>query len=379
MRLYSKEDWHLIPWPQTDDGRCMRSFFESMLEKGATTFISNVKSTIFILQCDDLFIPITMNDKEYDNSYVCSMYSFVSYAQAEMKRHRKHVLRAFTYPFLSLLKLWFRLSAVNKLVAVNNFFLSTNLYGTLLPHEIDRICTFLQHRFPNHAIVFRSLNMYTEENLILTLKKLGYTFVTTRSVYFFDPYRYSTLPAKKRWIIQKDKKLCNNPKIQIIQHKDFCLRDAPDIKRLYDLLYLKKYSSYNPAFTTRFFEQAIQHKMCTLTGIKYEGQLVGVIGFFTMRGIMATPIVGYDTNAPEQLGLYRLLTVCALEESLSKGTLFHMSAGAGHFKRQRGAFQELETMGVMCSHLHFHRRFLWKVLGAFFNTIGAKILVKNKL
>jgi hypothetical protein len=94
---------------------------------------------------------------------------------------------------------------------------------------------------------------------------------------------------------------------------------------------------------------------------------------------MTTPIVGYDVNAPEQLGLYRLLTACVLEESLSSGLIFHMSAGVGHFKRQRGAFQELETMGIVCTHLPFHRRFVWKVLGALFNTVGAKILVKNKL
>jgi hypothetical protein len=107
--------------------------------------------------------------------------------------------------------------------------------------------------------------------------------------------------------------------------------------------------------------------------------LVGVIGFFKIKGIMATPIVGYDTKLPESLGLYRLLTALVLEESLSSGAIFHMSAGVGHFKRQRGAFQVIETMAVVCNHLPFYRRFIWKSLGFLLNKIGAPVLKKYKL
>jgi hypothetical protein len=94
---------------------------------------------------------------------------------------------------------------------------------------------------------------------------------------------------------------------------------------------------------------------------------------------MATPIVGYDTNLPESLGLYRLLTASVLEDALSSQTVFHMSAGVGHFKRQRGAFQELESMAVLCHHLPFYRRFVWKALGICLNKIGAPILRRYKL
>jgi len=104
-----------------------------------------------------------------------------------------------------------------------------------------------------------------------------------------------------------------------------------------------------------------------------------VIGFFKKKKIMATPIVGYDTTLPDSLGLYRLLTVLMIEESLSTNTLFHMSAGVGHFKRQRGAFQELEFMSAQYKHLALYRRILWKSLALLFNGIGAPILKKYKL
>jgi len=379
MRLYSKEEWSLIPWPHTGEGKRLRSFFEPIFKEGVSNFVANVETQVYILHIDDLFIPLTMNEKEYSNSYVCSIYSFLLYAEEEMKRHHKHFLRLFLSPVFLLLKFWFRWSKINRLVIVNNFLLSTNLYPSLSASQVRLICQFVKDQFPNHAIIFRSLNTFTEEKLSSTLREMGCDFITSRSVYFFNPKNYSSLPSKKRWIIQKDKKLITQDKIQILQHDDFLVNDAPEIKRLYDLLYLEKYSYFNPAFTNRFFEQVILNKTFILSGIRYEGQLVGVIGFFKTKGIMATPIVGYDTKLPERLGLYRMLTAHVLEESLSSDTIFHMSAGVGYFKRQRGAFQELETMAVVCKHLPFYRRFLWRSLGFLLNKIGAPILKKYKL
>jgi hypothetical protein len=97
MRLYSKEEAFLIPWPDTDEGKRMRSFFEPLFKRGSETLIANVQTQIYILHIDDLFIPLTVNEKEYNNSYVCSIYSFVLYAQEEMKRHHKHILYIILY------------------------------------------------------------------------------------------------------------------------------------------------------------------------------------------------------------------------------------------------------------------------------------------
>lgn len=379
MRLYSKEEWSLIPWPHTEEGIRLRSFFEPIFKEGVSNFVSNVETQVYILHLDDLFIPLTVNEKEYGNSYVCSIYSFLLYAEEEMKRHRKHFLHFFISPILLLLKLWFQWSKINRLVIINNFLLSTNLYPSLSTQQVHLICRFIKDRYPDHAIMFRSLNTFTEENLSHILSEMRCDFITSRGVYFFDPKNYPNLPSKKRWIIQKDLKLKNQEKIQILQHSDFHVSDALDMKRLYDLLYLEKYSYFNPAFTVRFFEQAILEKTFILSGIRYEGRLVGIIGFFKTKGVMATPIVGYDTKLPESLGLYRILTAHVLEESLSSNTIFHMSAGVGHFKRQRGALQELETMAIICNHLPFYRRSLWKSLGFLLNKIGAPILKKYKL
>lgn len=379
MRLYSREEWALIPWPNTEDGKRLRAFFEPMFKYEVKNFVANVKTQIYMLHIDNLFVPLTVNEKEYRNSYVCSIYSFLLYAEEEIKRHRRHLLLVLLFPFLTVLKLCFCWSKINKLVVANNFLFSTNLYRSISDFQVERICQFLQIQFPCHAITFRSLNSYTVEKLGNILSELGCDFITTRSVYIFDPDLYPNLPSKKRWIFQKDKKLLEQDDIQILQHNDFHIRDAFEIKRLYDLLYLEKYSYFNPAFTAQFFEQAIQDNIITFTGILYKNRLAGVIGFYKINRVIATPIVGYDTKLPEKLGLYRMLTARIIDEALSTKTIFHMSAGVGHFKRQRGAFQELESMAVFCNHLPIYRRIVWKTLKIFLNKIGAPILKKHKL
>lgn len=378
MRLYSQDDFTKIPWPTCEEGKRLKSFFKPIFQEGSSVFIANADAKLYILHIDDLFLPITVNEKEYKNSYVCSMYSFLLYAEEEMRRHRTHWLRFFLSPFFWMLKGWFRFSQINKLAIVNNFFLSTNLYPNLPSTEVDRIFSFLKKTFPDHVLLFRSLNSYSEKDLSQTLQKLGFHLITSRSIYFFDPKLYDSIGSKKRWIIQKDQKLFEQEGIEKLSHEDFHLKDAPEIKRLYDLLYLEKYSRFNPDFTVRFFEEAIGNKTFTLSGFRHHGHLVAVIGFFKTKNVMATPIVGYDPTLLDKLGLYRMLTAEMIKQSLSTQTLFHMSAGVGHFKRQRGAFQEIESMAVFYRHLPLYRRLIWKSLGCLLNKIGAPILRKYK-
>jgi hypothetical protein len=76
--LYSQEEGSLIPWPKTEEGRRLRSFFEPLFKEGVSAFVANVEAQVYLVEIDDLLIPLTVNEKEYGNSYVCSIYSFCS-------------------------------------------------------------------------------------------------------------------------------------------------------------------------------------------------------------------------------------------------------------------------------------------------------------
>lgn len=281
-------------------------------------------------------------------------------------------------PFLCVKGL-FKACKINRVVTVNNSVLSTNLYPDLSEKQIEKAHHFLKKKYPTHLIIFRSLNTYSEETLTRKLTDLRYKMITCRSVYFFDPEKFNAISQKKRWIIKKDLCLLDQEGIKVVKHEEFLESDIPQIKKLYDLLYLEKYSRLNPQFTEIFFKEALMGATFKLSGIRFKGKLVGVIGYFKEKEIMATPIVGYDTSLPSSLGLYRMLTALMIKESMESKLLFHMSSGVGHFKRQRGGSQVIESLGVYMQHLPFYRRLPWYLLSLLFNRIAKNILLKKKL
>jgi hypothetical protein len=357
IQIFYKKDIELIDFKNQHTEHLIRTYFFNMFKIGPTDYIHNISSSLTILKINDKFIPISINDKEYLNSYVTSIFSYLPYAQEEMLRHKQNLLYYLTRPLFFFLSLWFKRSKINKIVTVNNYLLSTNLYDDFTEQEIYSLHQYLIENFPDHSILFRSLNNTLEKKLIHTLKKIKYSLITSRSIYFFHPDNYDSIANKKRWINRKDEKLLMQKDITLISHNQFSKADIPIIKKLYDMLYLEKYSSFNPQFSIQFFENALKNNAFILQGIRYQGKLVGIIGYFEQCNVIATPIVGYDTTLPHKLGLYRMLTSLVIQHSLQTKKIFHMSSGVGHFKRQRGAVQEFENMGIYSNHLKFYRSF----------------------
>jgi hypothetical protein len=80
------------------------------------------------------------------------------------------------------------------------------------------------------------------------------------------------------------------------------------------------------------------------------------------NGVMTQPFFGYDTRLPQELGLYRLLSLKTLLEGEERGLLVHASAGVGPFKRLRGGVATIEYNAVYDRHLQAARRLPWTLL-----------------
>ena len=76
---------------------------------------------------------------------------------------------------------------------------------------------------------------------------------------------------------------------------------------------------------------------------------------------MTTPLLGYDTSAPEEAGLYRTLTIMISRVARERGLLLNCSGGVGDFKRKRGAVTHIEYNAVYTRHLPWWRRVPWNV------------------
>lgn len=169
----------------------MRDSFLPLFQKGVTAFIENVNTQLFLLEIDDLILPVTLNNAEFENSYVCSPYThYVSYALEELWELKKPWLeKLLTYP-LHLMGSWLRRTNINKVIVVNNWMLSTNLYHYINERQIEQITNLFVEKFPEHTILFRSLNNELYPVTTEALSTVGYKKIMSRSIYLFDPKQY---------------------------------------------------------------------------------------------------------------------------------------------------------------------------------------------
>jgi hypothetical protein len=371
IQLFGQED--SIPWPAHYQNTPEKTWLEAFLRDGVPKYIYNISTQFYILQFNDCFLPLTVNEGEYDNSYVCSPFThYISYAIEELRYLNNPALEKIIAFFLSGLGIIFKALEFNKTVHVNNWLLSTNLYPNWTTEDTETLTQRLIQRFPKHSIVFRSLNEHTEQKKLNTFQEANYKLLVSRQVYFVDG---KTNTFMKKRDFKNDNALARKSKFEFT--REIISSDIPRIIELYNALYLSKYSFYNPQFTSDFVQLCLDNSLLTIQGLRNaQGKLDGVIGYFERNGMMTTPLVGYNPHNLQEDGLYRLITLQALRDAKEKELLFNMSSGAGHFKRMRGAFPALEYSVVYCRHLSIFRQLPWLILEIITDKIAKPLMLK---
>lgn len=377
--LYGPESIDGLAWPGTADGQYARQFLFPFIREGADRFMANVETRMLALRLDDLVLPVTVNEAEYGTCYVCSPYSHYVHCSWEEARRLPYpglplALGAVIAPVAGLL----RAGQFNRAVHVNNWLLSTNLYPTLSGEQLAQI-TGLHQRFPEHAIILRSLNDRMHPAMLAQLQGIGYKLIPSRQVWLHDVSRLERFTKKARYNIGRDTRLLAESGYRIIPHEGLTPADIPRLRSLYAALYLEKYSAYNPDFTEPLFDLALRTGIFRLTALEKGGRIDGVIGYFARGGAMTAPVVGYDTGLPAEAGLYRMLGALLIREARRLGLLIHDSAGAASFKRWRGAVPAMEYSAVYDRHLPAGRRLAWTALGEALRRVAVPLMRRYQL
>lgn len=346
--------------------------------------IGNVTTQMRILDTGTHLFPVSVNDGDDapNNSYVVSpLTAYTGYADYELERLGRTWL---TWPLRSLTKIiGKRLKAahLDRIVQVNNWLLSTNLYpGNWHGTDLSAVTRLLVDAYPDHAIGFRSLNRHSNPELIDQLYALGYLSLPSRQVYLLDARLGAESPFLTRRDNRRDAKLLADTTYRIVLGRDINEHDFIRLEHLYNLLYLNKYCPLNPQFSADWLRCGLRDGWLELTALRSPtGSLDGVVGWFTNGHILTTPVVGYDIALPQTLGLYRLLCRIRLNEAVRRRCLLNLSAGAAQFKRLRGGLPEIEYSLVYVGHLPAARRRVWQLLEKVLHTVGVPIMRKIKL
>jgi hypothetical protein len=365
MLLYSRETLDQVPWPTTVDGDYARRVLTPLVRDGTRRYIANVEAEVQVLLIAEVVMPVVVVNSPSPlplASYVCSPTThYIDYAkrEVEIELHDRPLLRRLTPPLLELIRPLLSWSQVERAVYVNNWLLSTNLYTALPESVLQKLRAMLVETFPQHALVFRSVNDLLNRELAQQLQSLSFRPVFSRQVYILDP-RLGTYLKKKSF--QKDRSLSRRTPYRWADASQLTSADCVRLKLLYDDLYLDKYSRFNPQFTEDFFREALRAQWLTFFALKRQERFDGVLAFVERQGVMTTPLIGYDRSLPEELGLYRLLSLKLIEEAAALGLILHQSSGAAAFKRHRGSEPSTEYNFVYDAHLPRRRRLPWQLL-----------------
>ncbi len=338
-----------------------QTWFQPLLEHGSTLAADNLRTTLSFLQVGNLELPLSCNDQEWDNSWVCSPWThYISCGQEETERYAPAWIASLLRPLWRMLGGWLQRAEFNRVVMVNNWLLSTVPWPAWSAAEFPAVLPSIMDRWPDQAVVFRSLNGQESAPLLLALAAAGALIIPSRQVWWFPPE--STAVAASR-DFRKDVKLLQQGDLQVIPHEELGPDEIGQLRSLYAQLYLEKYSSSNPRFTTEWLQHLHRTHLLHFTALRQPGgKFVGVEAYAQHHGILTSPVVGYDLAQPQSLGLYRRLAVIPLLASRRLGLPLNMSAGVGKFKASRGGIPTMEYMAVIAWHLPMKRQRPWQAI-----------------
>ncbi len=377
MRLVNSEDVDPGAYPEWSQKAWL-------YVRHAAHAISNVSTQTCLLDTGEHLLPVTINQghERDDNSYVVSpLTAYTGYADYEIRQLGHPWL---TVPLRLLTRgagLWLRYGQLDRIVHVNNWLLSTNLYPTHWSgSDADKITRLLVDAWPDHAIGFRSLNNFNNSELIRQLERLGYITIPSRQVYLFDGRPGENSSYFKRRDTRNDARLLAKTAYTTVPGSALQERDFQRLESLYNQLYLEKYCALNPHFSAAWLHAGQRDGWLELTALKSpEGRIDGVLGWVSNDSILTAPVVGYDTHLPQKLGLYRLTSQLSLEQAAQRRILLNMSAGAAHFKRGRGGQPEIEHSLVYVKHLPPSRQRVWRSLSRLLQAVAVPIMQQFKL
>jgi hypothetical protein len=317
-----------------------------------------------------------------DQSYVVSPFThYVSYVRDEVGELASPVARALARPLLDGLGALLRLGRVDDIVFVGNALVSTNLHADYSEAEIEAMTASLVREHPRRAIAFRSVHGRARR-LPDVLVRCGYRLVPARSVLFVATAdaEWSSLRdvRRDRALLEASGYTVGAPVVDpATGMSDAVTRER--IAQLYGQLYVGKYSQHNPRYTAEFVGLAQRFRLLDFAVLQKQGRIDAVVGSYVANGLLAAPFVGYDTDLPQELGLYRMLSFLMAHRAHGAGVDLHGSSGVADFKRNRGAEPEIEYTAVYARHLPWRRRAAWLLLEAVVRGVAVPLVQRQGL
>jgi len=354
-------------------------YVNTLLNLGMSNAISNVQTQLDTIMVEGRPVPTTLNNEEYSNSYVCSPYTaYISYAEDELELIQSKGQRRLFKGAIRVADKLLKWARINQTLSINNWLVSTNLPPKWSADTIPSLTQHLVQRYPGHSFNIRSLNWHNNADLMNALQDSDWLLIPARQVYLFDNQDRQWW---KRSHTKRDQSLLRKTELLPVQLGEHTEDDFEEIQRCFKQLFIEKHSLYNPQFSAEYLFEMHNSGLIKFYSFRepQSQKIVASIGLFTQQEIITTPMVGYDTNLPKELGLYRLLMAVLLKETYETGQMMNLSSGAGSFKRARGGIPTIEYTAFYTKHLSCRRKAIMYLFAKLLNKFGPKVLADNEI
>jgi hypothetical protein len=350
------------------------AMLDAMIALGPSAMIANVSTALSRLEVAGRPMPVTRDDGRLGDSYVCSPHSaYVLYAREELDRVGAGWIAPPARVALACLDVLLKRARINRVVHLGNWMLSTNLHDGWRGEGVTAARESLIATHPDHILGIRSIDDWSSPGLRRALEADGWIMVPSRQIWVLDNLARDWL---QRHNYDNYRRLIARSPLCILDLPRVEGEDARRVAELYAMLYVGRYSPLNPILTPAFIESSARTEMITYRVARDpNGVIMSVGGMWVRGGVMTPSVVGYDTSRPRQEGLYRIACWMFMERALEAGWRLHASAGAAHFKRQRGARGVIEWNAYYVRHLTKARLLAVEALGGMLTRLIVPLMV----
>lgn len=375
ITLYDATTIGQLKWPENRDGEFAKKFLEPLIKKGVSEYISNIDGEMFALQIEELVFPVLLPRQNKLNSHVCSPYNhYITLGKENVNLFKNpfviKMIQALLFPVDQIASL----GNLDSVVYVNHWLSATDLYPMGIKKEqFSKIIDFLQKRFPDRAIIFRSLNTISAPYMA-DLEHLNCNLIPSRYVYLTDCSNEKNFQKR---VFKSDLKLWNQSipnSFEYVDEEHAKAEDCVDFFYLQRLLYIIQHTHLHPQYKEQYIQLLFANQLLRFKSLRRDGKCVGVVGYLEREGVMYHPFIGFDKHDPDHSIIFRLLNTALLEEAREKKVLFHQSAGSSFYKSIRQAEGTLEYSAVFTHHLPRKQKMAWFLLSKFINAFGPNLM-----
>jgi hypothetical protein len=329
------------------------------LTHGGAQWVANINARVTRARIGEHDVPVTiLTGAPAHSAYVGSpRAAWISYPYAEAldlftgwrQACAAVALGALAAPIVAAMTA----GGIDRAAVVSNHLVSTNLHPAWPPDEIAAATLRLAAMFPHRPLLMRNICPAVDPRLAAGLLQAGWRLVPARRIYVADP-RESALWKHNH--LKRDVRLLARSDLELLRPEAITAADLPGLQAVFRQLFIAKHSTLNPDYTDAFFAFCRERRFLDLYALRQCGRPVGVLGVYERGGWATTPLIGYDTTLPQEMGIYRRLMALLFREAHQRGCRLHLSSGAGGFKSARGGVAHVEYTAVHARHLMPPRR-----------------------